>query len=552
MRTNRKNLSRTLALYSPVIIGCLLLVPRLLSLQFGFFDDAMTLTTSENILNGTWSLADEAYHGRFRPAYWLYYAAIYLFARQNPFWFFMGNALLLSLIIIGLIRLARALGFSRLQAWFAGIAFAFAGSTLENIYTLSKPELQQGLWLMLSLLSIGLYTQASSRWKKSLSLVLTTTMIFMACGSKETTLAVIPISISWFLISWFLKLLNLSPDGTLLPTRRAYLIASSIGVAIFLALRTFNLPSGLIESGYPSRFDFSRVHMLENARIWIDLLLRDYLYLLPLALLPILWWMIKRDIRLLHLLVEICVWMLAWAAIYIPWQFTQEYYLLPFALGAATLVAVLLHGNLAILQQAKVPWRVLGMTGLALASILFLLTTPSLYTKARAQLAVDAANDEMLHYVLDNAPENGVVLINIQDPNEYVGHFITLVNVIGDRPDLEVENFQFQDSAAEGWTDGVTIVSPIVENQFYPSMRMGVFEMPSRTWNQSLLEFMGEQGERQSQIRNTFRSALIDTPRVICFLTPSLKYCQVPHSPLDNRVFAYGWDIYSFLPSLEE
>jgi hypothetical protein len=190
---------------------------------------------------------------------------------------------------------------------------------------------------------------------------------------------------------------------------------------------------------------------------------------------------------------------------------------------------------------------------LALAGILFLLNIPSLYTKARAQLAVDASNDEMLHYVLENAPEDGVVLINIQDPNEYVGHFITLVNDIGDRPDLQVEYFQFQDPATEGWTDKViTIVSPIVENQFYPSMRMGVFELPSRTWNESLLEYLGDQGELQSQIRHQFRSALIDTPRAICFLLPSLKYCKVPHSPIDNRVFAYGWDIYSFLPSMDE
>jgi hypothetical protein len=185
-----------------------------------------------------------------------------------------------------------------------------------------------------------------------------------------------------------------------------------------------------------------------------------------------------------------------------------------------------------------------------LAVILFLLTIPSHVTKAKAQLAIDASNDEMLTYVLDNAPQGGVVLINIQDPNEYVGHFITLVDVVGDRPDLQVEHFQFQDSASKGWNDEfITIVSPIVEKQFYPSMRMGVFEMPSRTWNQSLLEYMTDRGELQSQVRHQFRSALIDTPRAICFLIPSLKYCKVPHSPIDDRVYAYGWDIYSFTPS---
>jgi hypothetical protein len=553
MKLDRRDFLRALALYSPVIIGLLLMIPRLLSSQFGFFDDATTLTTSENILNGTWSLSDEAYHGRFRPAYWFYYATIYAFAGRNSFWFFMGNVLLLSLITIGLVRIAYAFGLNRLQAWFAGTTFVLAGSTLENAYTLSKPELQQGLWLILSLLSSGLYIQASSRWKKGLQLALTSLAIFMACASKETSLVILPISFAWFLISWFLKRLNKSSDKTALPARRFYLIASVIGIIAFLVLRSLNLPSGLIESGYPSRYDFSPTHMSTNARIWLDLLQRDYLYLIPLSVLPLLWWLYKRDVHRLHLSLDIGIWMLAWMVIYIPWQFTQEYYLLLFTMGAAILVAALIEGNLAILRRDKILWQLLLAIPLAFALILFLLTIPSLYTKARAQLAVDASNEEMLNYVLDNAPENGVVLINIQDPNEYVGHFITLVNDIGDRPDLEVEHFQFQDPAVEGWSDKViTVVSPIVENQFYPSMRMGVFEMPSRSWNESLLEYMGDRGELQSQIRNSFRSALIDTPRAMCFLIPSLKYCKVPHSPIDNRVFAYGWDIYNFLPPQDE
>jgi len=550
MNRNQKNLLKTLALYSPLIIGWLLMIPRLLSPQFGFFDDATTLTTSESILNGTWSLADEAFHGRFRPVYWLYYALIYTFAGQNPFWFFVGNVLLLSLITFGLIRLARALGHNRLQAWVAGTVFILAGTTLENVYTLSKPELQQGFWLILAFLTIGLSTRVDTPWKKTLYITLASITIFLACSSKETSLIVLPIAFAWFLAAWFLKLLKKSPDEDTLPTRRAYLIASLIGVIAFLAFRWVNLPAGLIESGYPSRFDFSRAWIFANARIWLDLLMRDYLYLIPLALVPTLWWLIRRNIRQLHILFDIGIWMLAWTVIYIPWQFTQEYYLLPFALGAAIFGGTLLEGNLSVLRQTKIPWRVLSMIGLVLTIALFLLVIPSLVTKARAQLAVDASNHEMLTYVLENAPESSVVLINIQDPNEYVGHFKTLVNVVGGRPDLQIDYFQFQDPVSEGWNDKViTIVSPIVENQFYPSMRMGVFEMPSRSWNQSLLEYMGDPSDHVFQARNSFRSALIDTPRAICFVFQSPKVCQKSHTPIDGRVFAYGWDIYRILPS---
>jgi hypothetical protein len=532
-----------------VIIGWILMIPRLLSPQFGFFDDATTITTSENILKGSWSLADEAYHGRFRPAYWVFYAWIYASAGQNPFWFFMGNAFLLSLITLGLIRIARALGQNRIQAWITGSAFVLAGTTLENIYTLSKPELQQALWLCLSLLTIGLHTQATTRWKKTLSFALTSISIFLACSSKETSLVMLAIAFVWFFAVWVLKLLKKPLNDGALSTRRAYLFASLLGVITFLALRWGNLPAGLIESGYPSRFDFSLARIIENTRIWLDLLMRDYLYLVPLALPPVLWWLLRREFQMLHRFFEVGVWALAWMMIYLPWQFTQEYYLLPFALAAATFTGLLLGGNLALLQQKMVPWRILSGIGLAFASVFFLLTIPSNATKARAQLAIDAANDEMLNHVLENAPQNSVVLINIQDPNEYVGNFITLVQDIGGRSDLIVDYFQFQDPVLEGWESKViTIVSPIVENQFYPSMRMGIFEMPSRNWNQSLLDYLGNQGVLVFQTKYAFRSSLLDTPRAFCFAVPSLNYCQKPHSPLDNRVFGYGWDIYHLEP----
>jgi hypothetical protein len=549
MKTKRKYLLQTLVLYSPVILGWILMIPRLLSPQFGFFDDATTITTSENILNGSWSLADEAYHGRFRPVYWMYYALIYAFAGQNPFWFFMGNALLLSLLTVGIIRLTSALGFNRFQAWFAGMLYVLAGSTLENIYTLSKPELQQSLWLVLSLLTIGLFTPAASKRKKLLALALASTMIFLSCACKETSLIILPIAVAWFLTIWFLRLINKLPDETQFPKRRAYMFAALLGVVAFLILRWLNLPSGLIESGYPSRFDFSLARVTENTRIWLDLLMRDYLYLIPLALSPILWWLLRREFQTLHRIFEIGIWMLAWTMIYLPWQFTQEYYLLPFALGAAILAGLLLGENFTLLQQNMVRWRALSGMGLAFASIFFLLTTPSYITKARAQLAIDASNDEMLTHVLENAPQDSVLLINIQEPNEYVGNFITLVQDIGERSDLAVDYFQFQDPVLEGWEGKViTIVSPIVENQFYPSMRMGIFEMPSRTWNQSLLDYLGNQGVLVFQTKQAFRSSLLDTPRAFCFAAPSLTYCQKPHSPLDNRVFGYGWDIYRLEP----
>jgi hypothetical protein len=540
-------------IFLPILVIPLLILPRLLSPQFGFFDDAATLINSEGILNGTWSPTEEAAYGRFRPMYWFYYAFIYFFAGENPFWFFMGNTLLWMLTTAGLIALVHALGGNRVQAWSAAILFTLAGTTLENAYTLSKPELQQCLWMIFSILAISVHLKTASILKEVTVISLSGSMVFLACLSKETSVILFPISLGWFIFSWTKKLITKSPESLIFKAKRRYLFAAALGVVAFILIRSIYLPFGFIEKGYPSGFNFTLTHIKDNARIWLDLLSRDFLYLAPLAVLPFLWAIYKRRLPGLEWMFDTILWMLAWIIIYIPWIYTQEYYLLPFAAGAAVLGGILFSWNIDILRGLKTTRRILYGIPLVLSFVLMLLQLPSLYTKIRAQLAVDASNDEMLHYVLDNAPKNGVVLINIQDPNEYVGHFMTLVNVIGDRPDLEVEHFQFQDPATEGWSDkAITIVSPIVENQFYPSMRMGVFEMPSRAWNESLLKYMGERGERVYHIRHSFRSALIDTPRAICFLVPSLDLCKVPHSPIDDRVFAYGWDIYNFLPFLDE
>jgi len=550
MRMNRSNFFRTLALYSPIIFSWVLMIPRLLSPQFGFFDDAATLANSEGILEGTWSPLEEAAYGRFRPLYWLYYAFIYFFTGQNPFWFFMGNLFIWTLLTFSLITLVRSLGGNRLQVWSASILFILAGTTIENAYTLSKPELQQFLWIMLSILVISFRLKTKSNLNWVVGMLLSSIAVLLSCLSKETSMLLLPISVGWFLFSWVLKFFSKSSNPALFQAKRNYLFATVLGVSAYVILRSKFLPYSFIEEGYPGQFNFALEHVKSNARIWVDLLSRDYLYLIPLSILPLMWAIQRRRIPNLEKIFDTSLWMFAWIVIYIPWIFTQEYYLLPFALGAAHLGSILLNWNVNILRDARFTWRIPLAIPLTVAIILLLITIPSQITKARAQLAIDASNDEMLTHVLENAPRNSVVLINIQDPNEYVGHFTTLVKVIGGRSDLVVDYFQYQDILAEGWEGKpITIVSPIVENQFYPSMRMGVFEMPSRTWHQSLLEYLGDRGELASQIRNSFQSALIDTPRAICFVFQSPKVCQKPHTPIDNRVFAYGWDIYHLSPS---
>jgi hypothetical protein len=79
---------RILFFLIPFIIATLIMMPRLLSAQFGIFDDIQMVKQSRAFLEGDFSMSNERQGGRFRPAYWLYYALIYLIVGYNPFWFF--------------------------------------------------------------------------------------------------------------------------------------------------------------------------------------------------------------------------------------------------------------------------------------------------------------------------------------------------------------------------------------------------------------------------------------------------------------------------------
>ena len=49
-----------LATYAPLILCVVVMIPRLVSAQFGLFDDPSTLLPPERILHGEWSPGEEA------------------------------------------------------------------------------------------------------------------------------------------------------------------------------------------------------------------------------------------------------------------------------------------------------------------------------------------------------------------------------------------------------------------------------------------------------------------------------------------------------------
>ena len=478
------------------------------------------------------------------------------------------------------------LGGSRLQAWVTGMLFALSGPVIENYYTLSKGEAQQLGWWCGAWLLMAFYARLHAFWAKLLVGLASAFAILCAAASKETTLLLLPISLAWLVTGWLRQRWARSEgreakgdeeQGSTgageLGLRAVYCVVVLAGCLGYLAIRGVAVPQGLTSGTYTSGYIPEISRMLSSALRWSGWLIRDFLYLLPLAIAGIVrlgrmrkstdgqrinGWVGKADLsQQIFWLFDIMIWMGAWVAVYLPWSFAAEYYLLPFAVGAAffggALVNLVVEGRRAGGPEGrgageKVSRIAIGAC-LGLALLLFLPTLTNNITTARIQLTVDAANQQMLDYLAEAAPAGSTVLVNIQYQNEYIRETRLHLHYIYNRPDLTVDLFKYQVGSAESSPnpEAIYIVSPEIENQPLMTVRMGVVEPTQNHWNQMLQEFFQPGRPTVFENKQNFQMFSVDFSRFFC---PFIKsdFCENPAPLFDSRIFSYGWKIY-FIPA---
>ena len=535
-----------LAVGSLLLFTLALMLPRLLSAQFGLFDDPTADTVAHRLLAGNFHWNEDPTAARYRPLYWLYYAALYgVFGRQAA-WFYVGNTLLLGWLVVSVYWLARRAGAARLQAWLAAVLLLLAGPVVENFYTLSKPEMLQSAWLGLFWLSGSQALNRLSRRRQVFQFLLCTLWALLACLTKETGVLLAGVSLGWLILAWLLERWKVP---LAFPTRQrlCLFLAALLGSVLFLLLRSFSYDFSMLSQGYGAHFDFSPGFLLDRIAAWKEWLLRDYLYLLPLLPLPFLSLLGKRSPSHIQLSLEALAWMGVWFAVYLPWMFTGEYYLLPFACGAALLSANLVADGWQALRSSG--WLSRGSAAglLALSAFLFALTLPNNYSNAGLQLVTDASNAALLHALAADLPPRSLALLNIQEPNEYVVQAQIQITEVEGRPDLQIEPFQFQELTKAGGRD-VYVVMARIENQFFPSVRTGISEGAAEAWNQSLVEHFGDPGELVFETNHRFKYLTVKNTWLLCPLARYFGYCEYIKSAFQQEVFVYGWQVYRLTP----
>jgi len=537
MNMSRDRIKQLALVYWPVGLAALIMIPRILSAEFGLFDDGESLRVAEDIQSGNWGvLTKEAVRGRFRPIYWIQYAHIYALVGASPTWFFIWNTVLFMTITALIIHIVRRMGGSDFEAATTGVFLVLAGPLVENTYTLSKPELLQ--MLLLSAAMTPFMSPIGGARNYIIATAWATVLILLATLTKETSVIMVPISAAWLLLA--VAVAGTGQKRGVANRWGTLLLASSIATLIYLVLRGQVVEVSLSEGTYTNNLELTVTRVIDSAIRWSGWLVRNSAWLVPILVILLLD-LIDRRLQHRRLLVGASVWTVAWILIYLPWEFTVEYYMLPVAIGVSIIGGIALDSAVERIREKR--RATLAWLSLAIASILWLTTLPNNYSNARQQLAVDTSNARMLAHLVQQADGSQDVVVNIQHENEYVYEIrVFLQDVMGlDSTSVEVFNPEV------GFAPGrLLVASPFVQNQPLLAVRMGVVEPSQTEWNRSLTEALGSPSKAAFEWEESFQLALIDLPRLLCWGLPQRGYCTTDRSLVDTREFKYGWQIYDF------
>jgi hypothetical protein len=510
-------------------LAALVMLPRLASPQFGLLDDGLTLQTAREV-HGRWAsvlyLIPET--GRFFPAYWLVYSAIWSVVGVRPLAFFTVNVLLFAGLIAMLARLARLTGGTRLAATIAAVVFALSGPAIETFYTLSKAEPLQAAWIGLALLATAASAR-NARWTTARVgwLLVATLTALLAHATKETSVVLIPIALGWLAIEWRAR----PQHGCRRRFAATFVAVTALAAVAFFALRWQYATLALGDGTYTRAYSIWPVTVgpaLFRIAAW---LVRDFVWLLPVLAAALVF--AVRGVSRPPILYA-SVWMLGWLLVYVPWPATFAYYLLPFALGAAAVGGTVIGEAWARRRRAQV---VIVTTG-----VLWLVAGVNVTTDARVQLTVDRANTDVVDF-LGTLPRDSHVLLNMTPVNEY--HFELPMHL------AEIErrrDIRFLQPGERGALDTATFVlTPAMSNQPGPTIRIALHETGVRSDNAMLSSLLPGGAPVYRRVE---RIGLLELglQRLLCPLGVGPvfdpAYCPGDRGVIFHRTFAYGWQVH--------
>lgn len=186
-----------------LIIATIYIGPLLVFPGFSVIDDGWTLHITHDLKHAAitqWpGILVESAIGRLRPVYYLYFFVIYLIGGANPFWFWLGQWAVLAVTLYLMFKILYAATKNEIIS-LGGIVVPFLFTALpENLYRLGTQEPKQFMFELLFLWwALKLNDKRVSLQQAALGPII----LILALGSKETSLVLIPLFVTIFVMKF--------------------------------------------------------------------------------------------------------------------------------------------------------------------------------------------------------------------------------------------------------------------------------------------------------------------------------------------------------------
>lgn len=198
--------------------------------------------------------------GRFRPVYWIYHMLVWVIGRNSFQFHHLVHMLVIGLTIYFIYRILHKLTESKTISFFGAITYLLIPINSENILRLGPQEPLVALFL-----SIFFYLIIEGKRK-----ILPILFLFLAIFTKETSVAILPVVILYYLLS---KTIKSSKIKTLS-------IYSVVSVCVFSLL--IILITAINRSGYSTNYRLDSTLIIGNFTRYVKEMSIGTLYILPL------------------------------------------------------------------------------------------------------------------------------------------------------------------------------------------------------------------------------------------------------------------------------
>ncbi len=164
----------------------------LLSPPFSLADDGYSLTLGKQLFSdvsiSNWkNTLFEFDIGRFRPVYLLYFSIVFLFFGSNPIGLWLGQTVVLWLTLVFLYKLINLFTKNKQLSFVLSTIWLIMPNVSENIFRAGTAEPRQLLFILLFI-----YFYFSDHLKNIQKTVFLAILLFLAIGTKETSIILIP------------------------------------------------------------------------------------------------------------------------------------------------------------------------------------------------------------------------------------------------------------------------------------------------------------------------------------------------------------------------